>query len=411
MCEINYETPYYVIDKKELENGLNGLKEALEEYWDNFIIGYSYKTNALPWVIHFFKQKECYAEVVSDDEYLLAKSIGIDSNKIIYNGIIKSKDTFVEAIQNGCIVNIDSRRELDWLDEIPTLYKREIGIRVNFDIEKYCSNHSACGDEGGRFGFCFENGELEKAINVIKEKGFSIVGIHLHTSSKTRALDVYQAIAKVACEIAQCYKLELSYIDIGGGFFGGLSNKPQFKDYLRLVSGILKECFDPKKTQLIVEPGMSLIGAPVSYVTSVIDVKDTTYNRFIVTDGSRTNIDPLMRKKTYFHHYDFCSEDQKKKLKRQVVCGFTCMEHDRLFVAENEVELQVGDKIVYEKVGAYTMCLTPLFIKYFPDVYLDDGKDLLKIRNKWTPENYMQYSIEKEETENEYIDFKRRNKK
>ena len=35
--------------------------------------------------------------------------------------------------------------------------------------------------------------------------------------------------------------------------------------------------------------------------------------------------------------------------------------------------LTVGDLITYHKVGAYTMCLTPLFIKYFTDVYVRDN--------------------------------------
>lgn len=38
------------------------------------------------------------------------------------------------------------------------------------------------------------------------------------------------------------------------------------------------------------------------------------------------------------------------------------------------------------------MCLTPLFIKYFPDVYVKDGDDLIRVREKWTPVNYIQAS-------------------
>lgn len=31
-----------------------------------------------------------------------------EKDKIFYNGVANSKETFVEAIKNGCIVNIDS---------------------------------------------------------------------------------------------------------------------------------------------------------------------------------------------------------------------------------------------------------------------------------------------------------------
>ena len=52
----------------------------------------------------------------------------------------------------------------------------------------------------------------------------------------------------------------------------------------------------------------------------------------------------------------------------------------------------VVDKIVYHKVGAYTMCLSPLFIKYFPNVLLNDNGKLTVIRDKWDAKAYSQYS-------------------
>ena len=384
------KTPYYVINRKELDDNFNKLKQALDDHWGNGIIGYSYKTNALPWVISHFDSLGCYAEVVSEDEYNLAKHIGVAGDRIIYNGPIKTKETFLEAVANGCIVNIDSQRELEWLGEV-TRDDGKIGLRVNFDIEKSCPGQSQCGDEGGRFGFCYENGEFEKALKKVCQQGHRVAGLHLHTSSRTRGLDIYRAIAEMACRIAETFDLQLDYVDVGGGFFGGLPTKPQFDEYMALMAGILRKRFSPEKTALILEPGMAVIGAPVSYVTTVIDVKDTTANRFVVTDGSRTSIDPLMTKSNYFCRYH--RHTDKPALPKQVIGGFTCMEHDRLFTAVDQPELSVGDQIIYEKVGAYTMCLTPLFIRYFPDVYVDDGLTMKLVRKAWTPEEYVQNSV------------------
>ena len=36
------------------------------------------------------------------------------------------------------------------------------------------------------------------------------------------------------------------------------------------------------------------------------------------------------------------------------------------------------------------MCLTPLFIKYFPDVYVEHEGKLKKVRDAWSPKEYMQ---------------------
>lgn len=386
------KTPCFVVNKKIFDDGISLLKSSLKKYWNNYIVGYSFKTNSLPWVVDYAKQNGFYAEVVSDDEYELARLMNFENDKVVYNGPIKSKETFVEALNYGCIVNVDTKREVEWLKELPQNIKYKIGIRVNFDIESACPTESACGDEGGRFGFCYENGEFNKIFNKIQAmQNVSVCGIHLHCSSKTRSLNIYKAIAEMACKIKKELGVDFEYVDIGGGFFGGLDNRPKFPDYFKLVSEILSKSYSPSDTKIIVEPGMSLIGPAIDFVTSVIDIKDTTYNRFVITDGSRTNVDPLMTKSAYFDEIIYRNDNRKVKNK-QVICGFTCMEHDRLFVLENSKELMVDDKIVYHKVGAYTMCLSPLFIKYFPAVILNDNSKLTVIRNKWDAKAYSQYS-------------------
>lgn len=386
MSEMPIKTPYFLINQDALTEGLEKLNKALITAWPNYIIGYSYKTNALPWVINYFRDNGCYAEVVSDDEYELAKSIGVEKAHVIYNGIAKTKETFLEAIKNHAIVNIDSEYEIDWLDGLEK-DKYSVGVRVNFDLESICPGQTQCGEDGERFGFCYENGELKKAIDQIESKGVRVVGLHLHKSSKTRMPDIYKAIAEIAVEIGREYSLKLDYIDIGGGFFGGLDTKPQFPEYFDMVAGILAEQFQPKTTTLIVEPGMALIGAPIDYATTVVDVKRTTRNTFVVTDGSRTQIDPLMTKMSYFNEI-IRQGDSRKRIDKQIISGFTCMEHDRLFELVDGEELLPGDQIVYHKVGAYTMCLSPLFIKWYPDVYVKDEGKVYRVRDRWSADEY-----------------------
>jgi diaminopimelate decarboxylase len=384
------QTPYFMINQNELDTNFQKLIKSLKNNWNNYIIGYSYKTNALPWILNHFKNLGCFAEVVSDEEYELAKLIGVKKNQIIYNGPIKTKATFLEALENGSYVNIDSKREIDWLNQLKKK-NAKIGIRVNFDLEAYCPNQSQCGTEGNRFGFCYENGDLKKAIDEIQALGIEISGLHLHTSSKTRSIEIYQTLASLACSIAKEFELNLKFIDLGGGFFGGVPTKPSFDEYFSSVSKILKKRFNPHSTTLIIEPGISLVGSPIDYVTSVIDTKDTTYNRFVITDGSRTNIDPFMKKNSYIYSINHLTNTCN--LPRQVICGYTCMENDRIFVCNNQPELSVGDRITYHKVGAYTMCFTPLFIKYLPDVYVKNNNEIKHLRQAWTPMEYIQKSI------------------
>lgn len=388
------KTPYFLIDEKELEKNLLKLKEALNQNWDNFVIGYSFKTNALPRLLNYMKQKGCYAEVVSEDEYMLAEKMNYDKKKIICNGPVKGKETFLQAVSEGAVVNIDSSREIRWLEELEKGRNYGIGIRVNFDLEHYCPGETSGGQEGSRFGFCYENGELEKAVKRIKAMGnIQIRGIHLHNSTKTRSVKVYKEISRMACKIAEEFPLALEYVDIGGGFFGGLENKPQFNEYISAAASQLQRCFNSRDTALIVEPGTSLVSSPVEYVTSVVDIKKNKSGIFVITDGSRIHVDPLMKKKSYFSEICRNGKEQRKMADKQVISGFTCMENDRLFILENERELRPGDSVIYKKVGAYTMCLNALFIQFFPEVYWKNEAGMKCVRKRWTAENYIQNSI------------------
>ena len=77
------QTTYFLIHKNELDAQLELLQKALHQYWPNSVIGYSYKTNTLPWVIDYFYKQGCYAEVVSDDEYRLGKHMGVQLDRFV----------------------------------------------------------------------------------------------------------------------------------------------------------------------------------------------------------------------------------------------------------------------------------------------------------------------------------------
>ncbi|MDV5102912.1 pyridoxal-dependent decarboxylase [Clostridium perfringens] len=388
----NLKTPCFIINENELKKNIDNMHSSLRKTWGNYIIGYSYKTNSLPWIINYLKENSVYAEVVSDLEYNLAKKINYDSKRIIFNGPNKGKKTFINALKEGAIINIDSSREIDWLSDEEFNKDIKVGIRVNFDLEKECPNETAMGLDGGRFGFSLENGSFNKAVKRINNiKNVKVVGIHLHNSTKTRSLKIYKTLAKKANEIADMFDYELEYIDIGGGFFGGLETKPSYYEYMKNIADELIKRFDKNKTKLIVEPGASIIASPISFLCEVIDVKDTYAKRIVTVNGSRNNIDPLMRKENYF--LDLLIEKERKSVKEQIICGYTCMENDRLLAIRDNNELLVGDKLLFNKVGSYTMCLSPLFIEYFPIVYLKNDKgEFICVREKWTVDEYIQKS-------------------
>jgi diaminopimelate decarboxylase len=138
---------------------------------------------------------------------------------------------------------------------------------------------------------------------------------------------------------------------------------------------------------LIVEPGSAIIGSAVEFHTSVIDVKDTNKSRIITTDGSRINIDPLWSKKMYTYKLEMnsCSND---KIEKQIICGYTCMDHDRIMTLFNENKLSIGDKIIYKKIGSYSMTFGGLFIRYFPEVYVKKEDNIVLVRKRINVKDY-----------------------
>lgn len=390
------QTPFYRIKEKELLYDINLLKEALSKYWGNYIMGYSVKTNSLPWLLVYLKEQGFFAEVVSEMEYDLAKRLGYPDERIIYNSPIKKKEVWEQVLLGGGYVNLDSSYELHWIEEISKSYPEKnfgVGLRVNCNIGALCPKEQLVEEEGGRFGYCYENGKLKEAIVQIKNlPNVKVTGLHLHSSTQSRTVEVYGALAKMAVQIAGEYKLQLEFVDMGGGYFGGREDKPNYLHYFQEIGKELKEYFDPEKTRIIAEPGVSLISRATSFETTVLDIKEIRNHKFIVTDGSRVYLNPLVTRHVYPHHIVYSSEPaERRKENSQWICGSTCMEYDRLFEVKEDTALVPGDRIVYDTAGGYTMCLTPLFIHYFPAVWIEkiDGS-LYRAREPWTNEEYLQ---------------------
>ncbi len=396
MNTIPAQYPFYRIKEKELLYDIGLLRDSLTENWGNFVMGYSFKTNSLPWLLSYLRTQGFYAEVVSAEEYGLAHRLGYPGRNIIYNGPIKDKKIFEAVLIAGGYVNLDSSQELTWMEELSALYPaREFsaGLRVNCDIASLCPGEELVEAEGGRFGYCFENGVLEAAIKRLSAlPNVKVAGLHLHSSTQSRTVQVYGALAGMAVRIAQEYGLSLAYVDMGGGYFGGRSDKPDYRDYFKEICRVLGTYFDREQTTLIAEPGVSLISRATTFETQVLDVKDIRGRKFIVTDGSRVNLNPLVTRHVYPHHIEYCSDKNiRPKESSQWICGATCMEYDRLFELVDDAALIPGDKIIYDTAGGYTMCLNPLFIHYFPAVIIEkeDGS-FSTARAPWGNDEFLQ---------------------
>lgn len=386
------KTPCFILDKEELSRSIKGFQVALNNRFADWTIGYSVKTNSLPYCLSVANKQGCYAEVVSDDEYELALLCGFRKDHIVYNGPMKSRESFLDALTNGAIVNVETHRELEWLKELPKDKLYSVGLRLNVNISKISPEDAIEDNDDSRFGFSDETEEFNNAIESIYElSNVKLSGIHIHRTSHSRSVRFYKNSLRYACEVIKKYHLSLDYIDIGGGYFGIFKDKPTYQQYVDSFKEVLAS-YELDNLRIIVEPGNALVASCFSFLSEVIDVKHTEGNRwYITTDGSRNDVDPLFRKTSYF--FELLSDRDGSIVDEQVVTGCTCLEFDRLFTLTNYPLLKVGDRILYKNVGAYTMCLTPLFIRYIPNVYAWDGNDYQLVREKWTANEYIEKSV------------------
>jgi len=379
------ETPYFIFNIDLLDDNISGFKSGMKDNWPKCRLSYSVKTNSLPWLLSYLKDNDIMAEVVSDEEYKLAILCGYSEADIVFNGPIKTKECFQRAVEKSSYVNIDSKRELEWLKECKT-DNTHIGIRINVPVELFDKNDIGYEEDGFRFGFSDETGELSNAIEILDTLGINGFGFHLHCNSVTRSPEVYRAIAKYAVEISEKYNLSPSFIDVGGGFFGGVPGKTTPDEYFAIIASELGKSDNTKESLLIAEPGSAIVGSTVDLHTSVLDTKNTAHARIVTTDGSRIHIDPLWIKSGYMH--ELVAKSSEVFEGKQIICGYTCMDHDRLMTLNGKVELQPGDEIIYRRVGAYTMTFGGPFIRYFPDVYVKDGGNITKVRSRISTEDY-----------------------
>ena len=369
MNYFNLSTPCFIINEVEFERGVSGFREALSERFKRGAIGYSVKTNSLPYALRLAGRLGCMAEVVSHDEYQLARLCGFGLDRIIYNGPMKSRETFLEAVAGGAIVNLEAKRELQWLGELPSDGNYSVGLRLNINISHVSPEDADGDDDNSRFGFSDESGEFADAVCTIKAMpNVRLVGLHIHRTAHSRSPRFYERSVEYAANVIKKHGLDLDYLDVGGGYFGIFPNKPTFTDYANAFHRALsRNGLDGLR--IIVEPGNALTASAFKFLSEVIDVKRVDgKTRFVTTDGSRNDIDPFFHKSDYLKEVLYREEGRPIE-PLQIVTGCSCLEYDRLFTLVDSPRLEIGDRILYNNVGAYTMTLSPQFIRLWPRVY------------------------------------------
>ena len=366
LCE--YETPFYVFYPDRFIAHIRELREEYEAVYRPFSIAYSFKTNYLPAALRCVRELGGRAEVVSDHEYAIAVRLGFAPERIIVNGPGKWHG-MERMIADGAILMLDNAYELEraMLLAEKTGKTAKIGFRLNFEIGT---------NRRSRFGFDAEDAETAKAVERARaHERLQIVGLHFHLGG-ARSLEAWEKRAEglTACAGELLREDERQILDLGSGMFGHLHPDfaaqfsqpiPSFREYAELVAGVFKRKYGDlppeRRPELIVEPGATVIGDTMQYVTRVIAVKTIRGRGVALVDGSVHQLGELGKKKRLpvqllpggAEGPALCGAD---------VGGFTCLEDD-LLCRGLELPVRVGDVLVFENAGAYTNVMKPPFIR------------------------------------------------
>lgn len=368
---------FYLFSAEAFERNIKNLKKELKEASRKTIVAYAMKANYMPYILHLAIKNDCWLEAASELEARMALRHA-PASKIIYNGPNKNPDLCKEIAESGGLVMLSSFSEIQ---KIKKALKE--GEKINIGIRYNSSQHQ----NDSRFGFNRENQGLRAAIDNLQSSGnFRIIAIHCHYSTKDKKPEEFADRLSQSLKIIKEESLtEAKYIDIGGGLHGPMSpeierkvgyHPPTYKDYARELATTLSRNTPettPDNINIIIEPGVSLVADSMVFVCRVTEAEKKDKGKMNITiNSSFLNINPT-GSKTVFPPIIKGKSSRTRRPYIVNIHGNTCMENDRLENIETDQAPEVGDFLIFENRGAYSINRSSAFIHPRPGVIDTNG--------------------------------------
>jgi len=239
-----------------------------------------------------------------------------------------------------------------------------------------------------RFGFNYENGQAWDAINkIVHGDKLDLVGLHAHIGTFMLSPSAYAVAASklsdLALGIRKKYKINIKYLDLGGGFASkntlkgsylqGVDTNPSFDQFAEAISSaILNAGFEKDELPLLIlETGRALVDDAGFLLGTVISNKR-------LSDGRRATILDfgvnVMFTSFWYDHKISPAQDFSNYTEDSVLYGPLCMNIDVIREHITLPPLKRNDHVVVHSVGAYNMTQWMQFIALRPAVVMIDLK-------------------------------------
>ena len=343
------QTPFYVYSQKNISDTFLELKKIL-----NKDIYFSIKANSNQAIISLLNKLGAGADVVSQEEMQRALTAGVSSDRIILEGVGKSKSDITNAIHNNIRqINVESIDELRLVDTIAnTLNKKpRIGVRINPDIDAETLDKISTGRKTDKFGIDFH--QLQGTCEILNSlENIKFSGLSCHIGSQIFQIKTFEQTfkkMKQAVEIFQYNNLPIDYLNLGGGFGIEYDNNKNQLDINKL-SILINDTYPNPSFKISIEPGRYLVAQAGYLVTKILISKQNGDVNFLITDaGMQTLLRPAM----YNSFHKIIPFNQNGKETIYTIAGPICESSD-ILAKDIKLPFQKKDNfLIICDVGAY----------------------------------------------------------
>jgi len=387
----NYGTPIYVYDKQKIEEKYEKLNLAFKGQKVRFF--YACKALSNINILKIIKNVGSGLDTVSINEVKFGIQAGFDSKNILYTPNCVNITEIKEAIALGVHINIDN---ISILEQFGNQFGNEYPIMIRFNphIMAGGNYNISTGHIDSKFGISIH--QLRHVLRIVKTLNINVKGLHMHTGSEIKDIEVFLQGLEVMLEIVRNFD-SVKYLDLGSGFKVPYKKEEKETDLTLLAEKLqvkIKEFNQEtgKDLEIWFEPGKYMVSESGHFLVQANVIKPTPATVFV---GVNSGFNHLIRPMFYNSYHQIENISNPKGTERlYTVVGNLCetdtFAWDRLINEVNE-----NDILVFRNAGAYCFEMSMNYnSRTKPAEILVDGADIHLIRKAQVFEDLQKDVIE-----------------
>jgi len=350
------KTPFYIYSESQI--AFNFLKFANTFKKTDPLICFAAKSNSNLNILRVLGKLGAGADVVSGGELLKALKAGIRPNKIVFSGVGKTEEELKIAINKKILlINCESESEAKLVNNLAKKLRKKvsIGFRLNPNVDAKTHKNISTGKAENKFGLSIKN--FKVFLKTVKTfKNVKLEALSVHIGSQILNDTPFRKTLNVMSKLIKELKLNLKYVDLGGGFAINYTDKEKpinLSKYSKLVHNFSKKL----NCKIIFEPGRSIIGNTGLLISKIQFIKKGANKNFIILDAGMND---FMRPALYeaFHKIIPISKKSSRMKGKIEFVGPICETTCKFGVYKNYPKINENEFVAITNVGAYGSSLS-----------------------------------------------------